>query len=82
MRERESDDNKIVPSIEELADDQEIIFHDSQLGLNIPTDAGFIKRLAEVLKEHQRTVELIMVGGVVVALVVTVVKRKTTRNGI
>lgn len=55
-------------SVTDLDVETPVILHDSQLNLEIKVDGGWIKRLQEVLKKHQREVTLIAAGGTVIAI--------------
>ena len=64
----------------DLKETDEVIWHEPSWDLDVKVDGGRIKRLAKVVKRHQREVELTVIGGSIVAVVLAVDKARQRKK--
>lgn len=82
MKEQRNFEDNNIREIEmaDLKEGDEVILHEPSWDLDVKADGGFIKRLAEGVKKHQREVKLTVIGGSIIAVVLAADKTRRRKK--
>lgn len=82
MKERRGLGGNNIREIEvmDLKESDEVILYEPSWDLDVKVDGGFVKRLAEGVKKHQREVKLTVLGGSIIAVVLAADKARRRKK--